>query len=124
MAKIVVFIGKVIVWLQGKKRWIVVGAFAALFLLQLLSVSLPTSWWIPAVTTFVVAVRAALARLTQVSGGAKNWKTYVSFGAVIVCYVCQTLGIALPISYDYIYQFLAGFQMVGIGDAVNKLKVI
>ena len=28
MAKIVVFIGKVIVWLQGKKRWIVVGAFA------------------------------------------------------------------------------------------------
>jgi hypothetical protein len=123
MGKFIEFFIKVIAFFKGKKKWIILAAFVLLFLAQVIfSAHLPTNWWIPAVTAFVAAIRAALAEIQ--TSNKKNWITYASFGAVVLFYILEITGFVPPfgISYDQIYLALAGGQMTGIGVAVKKLR--
>ena len=108
-------------FLKGKKTYIIVGLFVALFVVQsfVLSDGQVVPEWVFGLLSGVglAAIRAAF----QDVSGNKGWKTYLAAFVVAGVSVANGLGLTLPL--DAIYGICSVLGVVGVRDAIKKLKV-
>jgi hypothetical protein len=103
--------------LKGRKTYIMAGLLAVAVLVPVIfNVQIPEAAYAVLAALGLGAVRSAMA---DISGNA-GWKTYAAVGVVIAVAVCETMGVKLP--YDLIYGIAGVLGLVGVRDAVGKLK--
>lgn len=102
---------------KGKKTYVVAGLLLLAVLVPVLfKVQVPEQVYAILAALGLGAVRLALA---DVSGN-QGWKSYVAVGVVVVVAVLDALGVSLPL--DLIYGFAGVLGLVGVRDAVTKIK--
>ena len=104
-------------WIKEHKAYVIIGVFAVLAVL-VFGVKM-------VIPEFVFAILGALGVGTirvviQTLSKNKGWKTYGAVIATIVIAVLQAIGLVLP--YATIYTVLGAVGIVGVADAVEKLK--
>jgi hypothetical protein len=103
--------------LKGKRTYILAALLVVVVLVPVVfKVQIPEQVFAALAALGVGAVRLALMELSENHG----WKTFAAVGIVLVVAVCQSLNVALP--YDLIYSLAGVFGLVGIRNAVDKLK--
>lgn len=104
-------------FLKGKKTYVLVGLFVVLFILSaVVGLAVPEAVWAILAALGVAAVRSALADIS----GNNGWKTYVAAVAVVIISLLSELGVALPL--EIVYSVLTALGVVGVRDAINKIK--
>jgi len=106
-------------FLQGKKTFIVIGAFAVLATLMLIAnLEIPGFVWTLLAATGLGCLRSGI---KDVSGN-KGWKTYGAVIATTGLGVLQVLGIEIPPDLlTGLYSGLGALGVVGVRDAVKKI---
>ena len=112
-------------FLQGKKTYIVVGLFViaglvfALNAAGVIDLDIPETVWAVIAALGFGAVRSAL-RAIQPNHG---WKTYAAVLATVFISAVDMLGLNIPLEViSLIYTVTGSLGVIGIRDAVNKLK--
>lgn len=103
--------------LEGKRTYLVAILFLA-------GVIVPVAFGV-IIPEWIFGILGALGlgalrlAISSVNGN-KGWKTYVSAVAVAGVSIASGLGVVLPL--DIIYGVLGSLGVVGVRDAVDKLK--
>jgi hypothetical protein len=106
-------------FLKGKRTYIVIAAFVVLAILTFSGVFIP-EWIYGALTALGLGfIRAGI----QAVSGNKGWKTYAAAGAVGLISLGDALNIGFIVqNAELIYTLCTAFGVIGVRDAVKKLK--
>ena len=107
--------------LSGKKTYIVLGLFLIAAVAGLaFGVDVPETVWGLLAALGFAAVRSAL----KAVNGNTGWKTYAAAGITVLISGAELLGLNIPLEViTLIYTVTGSLGIVGIRDAVTKLKV-